>query len=447
MHVLPQLRKLEQKYPGELAVIGVHSGKFPTERNTDGIRSAISRYEIRHPVVNDHESQVWLQYGVRAWPTIFFLDPMGRIIGSISGEASFERLDSLLQEMIAEFDEKGMLDRTPLSHSAGEDRSAGETTLSFPGKLLADEASGRLFISDTNHNRIIVASLDGEVQHVIGSGEQGLQDGDFPSARFNRPQGLALDGETLYVADTENHAIRRIDLEGGSVETIAGSGEQAAEYHLGGAGREVALNSPWDLVHVDGRLDIAMAGFHQLWEMDLSSGEVYPIAGTGREGLLDGPVEYVWLAQPSGITTDGRTLYFADSESSAIRMFDPVETGRLDTIVGRDLFEFGDVDGVGDDVRLQHPIGVTFLEGALYVADTYNNKIKRIDIEERSSTAVAGKGEVGFRDGWAGEACFDDPSGLSAAGGRLYIADTNNHAIRVLDLETEQVSTLELTGF
>lgn len=446
MHVLPQLRKLEQKYPSELAVIGVHSGKFPTERNTDGIRSAISRYEIRHPVVNDSESQVWLQYGVRAWPTIFFLDPMGRIIGSISGEASFERLDSLLQEMIAEFDEKGMLDRTPLSHSSGEDRSAGETTLSFPGKLLADEASGRLFISDSNHNRIIVASLDGDVKHVIGSGEQGLQDGDFPSARFNRPQGLALDGETLYVADTENHAIRRIDLEGGSVETIAGSGEQAAEYHLGGEGRDVALNSPWDLAHVDGRLDIAMAGFHQLWEMDLSSGEVYPIAGTGREGLLDGPVEYVWLAQPSGIITDGRTLYFADSESSAIRMFDPVETGRLDTIVGRDLFEFGDVDGVGDDVRLQHPIGVTFLEGALYVADTYNNKIKRVVIEERSSTAVAGQGEVGFRDGWAGEACFDEPSGVSAAGGRLYIADANNHAIRVLDLETEQVSTLELTG-
>ena len=228
MHVLPQLRKLEQKHSNELAVIGVHSAKFLTERNTEGIRSAISRYEIRHPVVNDRESQVWLQYGVRAWPTIFFLDPMGRIIGSISGEASFERLDGLLQEMIAEFDEKGMLDRTPLSHSTEDDRSPGETVLSFPGKLLADEASDRLFISDSNHNRIIVASLDGEVNAVIGSGEQSLLDGDFFTARFNRPQGLALDGNTLYVADTDNHAIRMVDLEGGSVETIAGSGEKAA---------------------------------------------------------------------------------------------------------------------------------------------------------------------------------------------------------------------------
>ena len=189
-----------------------------------------------------------------------------------------------------------------------------------------------------------------------------------------------------------------------------------------------------------------MAGFHQLWEMDLASGEVYPIAGTGREGLLDGPVEYVWLAQPSGITTDGRTLYFADSESSAIRMFEPVESGRLETIVGRDLFEFGDVDGVGDDVRLQHPVGVTFHEGALYVADTYNNKIKRVEIEERSSAAIAGKGEVGFRDGWTGEACFDEPSGPERGRGQALHRRHQQPRHPVLDLETEQVSTLETDG-
>ena len=446
MHVLPQLRKLEEKYPTELAVIGVHSAKFPMERSTDGIRSAISRYEIRHPVVNDSESEIWRQYGVRAWPTIFFLDPQGRIIGSISGDVSFERLDGLIQQMIAEFDEKGMLDRTLLSHSAEESGRSGETTLSFPGKVLADEASGRLFISDSNHNRVIVASLNGEVSAVIGSGQQGLLDGDLSAALFNRPQGLALDGETLYVADTENHAIRRVDLNGGHVETIAGSGQKAAEFHVGGAGAEVDLNSPWDLVILDGRLAIAMAGFHQLWEMDLSSGEVYPIAGTGREGLLDGPIEYVWLAQPSGITTDGRALYFADSESSSIRTMALGESPRLDTIVGRDLFEFGDVDGVGDDVRLQHPVGITFLEGDLLVADTYNNRIKRVVPEERRSTAIAGKGEVGFRDGWAADTCFDEPSGVSAAGKRLYVADTNNHAVRVLDLETEEVTTLQLTG-
>ena len=334
----------------------------------------------------------------------------------------------------------------PYSLSDSPDGGAGQTALSFPGKLITDEPSNRLFISDSNHNRIIVASLDGEVKAVIGSGEQGIRDGDFSSAQFNHPQGLALAGETLYVADTENHAIRRVDLAGGAVETVAGSGQQASEFHIGGAGKEVELNSPWDLVHDDGWLYIAMAGFHQLWDMDLSTGEIQPIAGTGREGLLDGPVEYVWLAQPSGITTDGRRLYFADSETSSVRMMEPGEDGRVDTIVGRDLFEFGDVDGVGDDVRLQHPIGITVLEGALYVADTYNNKIKRVVPEDRSAEAVAGNGEVGFRDGWAGDACFDEPGGIHAAGNKLYIADTNNHAIRVLDLETEQVSTLELSG-
>ena len=439
------MRKLEDKYRNELAVIGVHSAKFPTERDTASVHQAIRRYEIRHPVVNDHEFRVWHQFGIKAWPTLMFLDPQGRIIGSIAGEASFERLDGILSEMIAEFDEKGMLDRNPLNLPADAD-AVGERALSFPGKLIADEASGRLFIADSNHNRIIVASLEGEVQAVIGSGEQGLIDGDFSSAQFNRPQGLALAGETLYVADTENHAIRRIDLGEATVETVAGSGSQATEFHVGGNGREVDLNSPWDVTHMDGRLYIAMAGFHQLWEMDLSNGEIHPIAGTGREGLLDGIVEYVWLAQPSGITTDGATLYFVDSETSSIRMMEPGDNARIDTIVGRDLFEFGDVDGTGDDVRLQHPIGIAILDGALFVADTYNNKIKRIVPDERSSAAVAGNGEVGFRDGWAGEACFDEPSGVSAAGGKLYIADTNNHAIRVLDLETEQVTTLELTG-
>ncbi len=445
MHVLPQLRKLEQKYPEELAVIGVHSAKFPSERSTAAIHQAIRRYGIRHPVVNDSESEIWQQYRVRAWPTIIFIDPQGKIIGGITGEASFERLDGVLQEMIKEFDDNGMLDRAPLRLSDGPDDDTG-ATLSFPGKLLADEASGRLLISDTNHNRIIVASPDGAAQAVIGSGEPGLQDGELSSAQFHHPQGLALDGETLYVADTDNHAIRRIDLAGGVVETIAGSGQQAAEFHVGGNGKEVDLNSPWDLVHLGGHLFIAMAGFHQLWDMDLAAGDLYPIAGTGREGLLDGPVEYVWLAQPSGIATDGEQLYFADSESSAIRMMSLDEASRVDTIVGRDLFEFGDVDGVGDDVRLQHPIGIAHLDGALYVADTYNHKIKRVIPEERSAEAIAGKGEVGFRDGWAGDACFDEPGGVSAAGGRLYIADTNNHAIRVLDLDTEQVDTLELTG-
>ena len=439
------MRKLEDKYRNELAVIGVHSAKFPTERDTASVHQAIRRYEIRHPVVNDHEFQVWHQFGIKAWPTLMFLDPQGRIIGSIAGEASFERLDSILSEMIAEFNEKGMLDSNPLNLSPAAG-AVGERALAFPGKLIADEASGRLFIADSNHNRIVVASLEGAVQAVIGSGEQGLIDGDFNSAQFNRPQGLALAGETLYVADTENHAIRRIDLGEGTVETIAGSGSQATEFHMGGDAREVDLNSPWDVAHKDGRLYIAMAGFHQLWEMDPSAGEIHPIAGTGREGLLDGIVEYVWLAQPSGIATDGATLYFVDSETSSIRMMEPGDNARIDTIVGRDLFEFGDVDGTGDDVRLQHPIGIAFLEGVLFAADTYNNKIKRIVPDERSSAAVAGNGEVGFRDGWAGEACFDEPSDVAAAGGKLYIADTNNHAIRVLDLETEQVTTLELIG-
>ncbi len=445
MHVFPQLRKLEEKYRNELVVVGVHSAKFTAEKDTENVRKAILRYEIEHPVANDSDFVIWQTYAVRAWPTLMFIDPRGKVIGKHEGEIALGPFDNIIAEMVSEFDREGLMDRTPMTFKL-ERETEWERPLSFPGKVLADAASGRLFIADSNHNRVVVTTLDGEVTQVIGSGERGLADGAAHEAQFDDPQGMALDGDVLYVADTKNHSIRRVALDSGRVDTIAGVGEQAMRFHAGGDGMSTALNSPWDLELRDGVLYIAMAGFHQLWRMRLDTGEVLPHAGSGRENIVDGPLASAQLAQPSGIAAIGNKLYFTDSETSAIRSADLDTAGRVQTVVGQGLFTFGDADGMGDAVRLQHPIGIDAADGVLYITDSYNNKIKRVYPATRGCTTMLGSGSTGHRDGPAREAEFYEPAGVSAAAGKLYVADTNNHAIRVADLDTGDVETLELRG-
>ncbi len=443
MHIFPQLRKLERKYASELVVIGVHSAKFPTEKETDSLIAAVRRCELEHPVINDAEFRVWQQYSCRAWPTLMFIDPRGNVIGKHEGELTFEQFDQLLSGMVAEFDELGIMQRSPLPTTPPR---APESALSFPGKAFADAAGGRLFIADTNHNRVIVSSFDGDVRQVIGCGDEALVDGPLTQAAFNHPQGMVVDGEVLYVADTENHAIRRVDLKAGWVETIAGTGEQGYDRTGGRPGRSASLSSPWDVALHDGVIYIAMAGIHQLWSLNLETGIVGPYAGSGREAITDGPLATSALAQPSGITHNGERLFFADSETSSIRSCDLAPGGSVRTLIGLGLFEFGDVDGDDFRVRMQHPIGITHHDGALYVADTYNHKIKRVLPRTRSAFTVAGTGSPGHVDGPFAQARFSEPGGLSIANGAIYIADTNNHAIRVASMEAEEVATLELAG-
>jgi thiol-disulfide isomerase/thioredoxin len=443
MHVIPDLKALEKKYPQELVVIGVHSAKFSNEREADNIRQAVLRYGIEHPVVNDHEFRVWQSYGVRAWPTLALIDPSGYVIGGVSGEGNFELLDRVIGEVVQAARAKGALDETP-PQWALEKAKSPPSTLAFPGKVLADEASGRLFIADSNHHRIVIADLQGKVLDVAGAGQEGRADGTFAEATFSHPQGLALDGRYLYVADTENHLIRRLDLQQRAVETLLGTGQQARQFNVSGVGRAVAINSPWDLALVERQLYIAMAGSHQVWGLNLDTLEAQPFAGSGREDIIDGQRLEAAMAQPSGLATDGNTLYVADSETSSVRAVDLGVPGSLKTIVGEGLFEFGDQDGTGPQVRLQHPLGVTLHQDRLYVADTYNHKIKILHPGLKTSQTYLGGGRPGYRDGQGAE--FYEPGGLSVARGKLYIADTNNHAIRVADMSSGEVSSLKLTG-
>ena len=442
IHIIPDLKKLEAKYANQLVVIGVHSAKFQNEKETENIRRIILRYEIEHPVYNDSEYAVWQSYGVRAWPTQVLIDPAGYVIGGISGEGNYEVIDQAIAKTVDEFRKKGELNEEPLKLTL-ERAKVGDLPLAFPGKIIADANRDRLFIADSNHNRIVITKLDGTLVETVGTADAGAADGTFDKATFYRPQGMVLAGDNLYVADTENHLIRRIDLKTRAVETIAGTGQQSREYFKTGPARTVALNSPWDLELVGRVLYIAMAGPHQIWKMDLDKNEVSTFAGSGREARLDGQLLESGFAQPSGIATDGKKLYIADSESNIIRAID-IAGGTVKTIVGGDLFDFGDVDGSGDEVRLQHPLGVISYGDKLLIADTYNHKIKQLDPKRETVTTLFGTGKPGQQDGTP--ASFYEPGGLALANDKLYIADTNNHAIRVVDLKTKRASTLRING-
>jgi DNA-binding beta-propeller fold protein YncE len=441
------LRELEHEFAGELVVIGVHANKFPAEGVSRNLRAAVQRLEVQHPVVNDNEHEVWEEYAVRAWPTLMFIDPRGRVFAKHEGEFSLEPMRSALANLIAQFDAEEVLDRRPLSF---DPLPPSGGALRFPGKVLADAAGDRLFIADSGHNRVLVADLEGNVTMAIGNGESGFIDGTVAEARFNHPQGLALDapGETLFVADEPNHSIRAINLANGQVTTIAGTGTQGYDRLGGGPGREVSLSSPWDLALIGQRLWIAMAGTHQLWALDLSTGHVGVAAGTGAESIHDGPLQEATFAQPSGLSASAGVLFVADSESSAIRSVDS-GADQVRRLVGRGLFDFGDVDGVAGQARLQHPLGVAATTDTgtpvVYVADTYNDKLKRLDPGTRQIASWVG-GEAGHEDGDLATARFWEPSGLSLAGSRLHVADTNNHAVRLIDLDAGRVKTLEIIG-
>jgi thiol-disulfide isomerase/thioredoxin len=443
IHVLPDLHALEEKYAEELVVIGVHSAKFEHERVSENIRRFAERYEIEHPIVNDSEFEIWQAYRVYAWPSFILIDPEGRIVGGHAGEAIFDLFDRAIGRLVADFEERGTLDRRPLD-LAGDGGQRPDSPLRFPGKVLADEEGDRLFIADTSHHRIVVTTLDGEVLQVIGSGQAGFEDGPPHGASFRRPQGLALAGpDVLYVADTGNHSLRRIDLTIGAVTTAAGTGEQQYMFDFREAPASgTGLNSPWDLLFHDGQLYVAMAGQHQIWRYDPATERLHLHAGSGREALQDGALIGAGLNQPSGLTTDGTDLFVADSEASAVRRVAFERGGSVATLVGMGLFEFGDADGRGDRVRLQHPKGVAFHDGLLYIADTYNNKVKVLDPATREVRTLLGTGDPGWRDGQ--DALLYEPGGLSIAGGRLFLADTNNHAIRTADLASGEVRTLVL---
>ena len=445
--VLPDLEYLERKYTGQpFIVVGVHSGKFDTEKRAANLASALQRYDIRRPTLQDGRQDIWQAYNVHAWPTFVLIGPEGYDMGSVSGEGQRDTLDNAVSRLLNAYRIEGGM-RNVVPRLETDSPSPTDTPLRFPGKILVDAGRERLFIADTGHSRIVMCDLDGLHVQMVGSGASGRADGDFMTACFAQPQGMALVGDALFVCDCANHLLRRIDLHKQTVTTAAGTGAQAVLRQAGREGRKTPLSSPWDLCYNQaehGQMYIAMAGAGQIQRCDLQTGAVVPFAGTGREAHRDGPAAQAAFVQPSGVATDGKNLYVADTENSSIRCIGLGSNPEVETLSGGGLFEWGDVDGQGENARLQHPLGLTCQGDHVYIADTYNHKIKTFHRATQEFITLAGTGQQGMANGEAALARFYEPGGISIAGSKLYIADTNNHLIRVLDLETGIVSTLEI---
>jgi len=430
MHTLPTLARLEKKHEKDpFLVVGVHTQKFDAEPEIERLRASVIRYGITHPVAIDGDRGIWESWGVSSWPTVIVLDAKGRVVFADGGEPDENELDAVIETALAEGTAENALSNEAPQFLGREIDT--KNPLSFPEKIVT--VPGGLAIADSGHDRIVFTDESGKVLDVVGGG-RGFADGDFKTARFAHPQGMVASGDVLYVADTENHAVRVIDRKAKTVTTIAGNGKlgtgRLSEAAV--AAKTTALRSPWDVAIVNGTLFVALAGSHQIVTLDPSKQTLQLFAGTGQEFLSDGARLKATFAQPSGLATDGKDLFVLDSETSSVRKID-LQTGNVSTLVGHGLFVFGDKDGPGDKARLQHPVGLTYSGGALYVADTYNSKIKRVDPATGETKTIAGG--------------FFEPAGLtSIAKNTLLVADTNRDRVMKLDVVTGVASPLSFSG-
>ncbi|GAA0576890.1 redoxin domain-containing protein [Kribbella sandramycini] len=415
LHVLDELRPLEDKYGDALVIVGVHSPKFAHEGEEAAVRAAVERYEVGHPVLDDPELVTWQNYTARAWPTLVLVDPNGYIVAQYSGEGHAHALDALLGELIAEHETKGTLTRGRSPYVAPEPEWS---ELRFPAKLVV-LGNGNLLVADAGNHSLAELGPDAEtLVRRIGSGQRGFADGATPS--FSEPNGLtvlpseiaAQVGYDVVVADTVNHALRGVSLESGVVTTLVGTGKQ----WMDGDSTDV-LSSPWDVAWWQGKVWIAMAGVHQLWTFDPISKVTEVAAGTTNEGLKDGDPREAWFAQTSGLAADGDRLWLADSEISALRWVDT----DVHTAVGTGLFDFGLRDGKASEALLQHPLGVTVLpDGSIAIADTYNGAVRRYDPRTETVDTMATD--------------LAEPSGAVVVGNELLVVESAAHRITRIPL-------------
>ncbi|MGQ3383877.1 NHL domain-containing thioredoxin family protein [Glutamicibacter sp. TV12E] len=447
LHVLDELRPLEEQYSDVLVTVGVHSPKFEHEADPDALAAAVERYEIHHPVLDDPELVTWQAYGARAWPTLVVLDPEGYIVAHLSGEGHAQGLGSLVDELIAEHEAKGTLHRGNGPYVAPEAR---EGDLRFPGKAIALE-NGHFLVGDSGHHRLVELDADFSVVRTFGSGAKGYADGGAGTAQFNELQGLAalpaeLAAEVGYdviVADTVNHRLRSVNLATGQVGTVAGNGvqrlldsenarQETQPTELGTDALNISLSSPWDvLYHPSGKVIIAMAGTHQIFAFDPRTSAVSVFAGTGLEGLNDGAPDEAWFAQSSGLALSGENVWIADSETSALRWIE-VQDGEaksVNTAIGTGLFDFGFRDGAAEQARLQHPLGVAVLpDGSIAVADSYNGAVRRFDPATKTVSTLA-KGLKEPADVLVDTSVDGDPV--------LLVVETNTHQLVRIPIPAE----------
>lgn len=385
VHMLPAEQVLKIMFGTRLVIVGIDSPDDSAASTPAGVRAFIQRYGLTHPILLDSKMTLWNAYGVQAWPTLFLLGPDGKVRKRFIGEQAWSQLAGPIKAALVDAPPASALKPLPLQPLAPNEGVLGSSSgIAVSPTLVA--------IADSAHDRIVLANHRGMVQAVVGDGCLGDADGSYQQAQFYWPQGLAFHDDALYVADTGNELIRRIDLARQTVATIAGSHHRGYVNSGEFSARDAVLDSPWDLAWYDGKLYVSMAGDHQIWQFDPGSREIGPWAGTGQEGLQDGSRRLAEFAQPSGLSLEGNTLYDVDPESHSVRAIS-MPLGYVTTLIGihrRAYYSnFGMVNGSPRETRLQHDEGIVADGDDLYIADTFNDAVRRLDLRTKQVTTVA----------------------------------------------------------
>ncbi|HUD42008.1 MAG TPA: redoxin family protein [Dokdonella sp.] len=415
--MVPDLAALQARHHDGLCVIGIHCPKYAAQCAPAAVRRAVNRLRIEHPVASDPAFAVWRDYGVSAWPTVAVIDAEGRLAARVAGAGSMDPLDDLVAALLDEAAGHGL---RVFESALPAIRPEPRASLRFPGKLLATERL--LYVADSGHDRVLECDHHGRVLRCFGSGHAGFADGSGEDTAFSDPQGLALHRDQLYVADRGNHAVRSVDLADGGIRTLLGTGVPGYRRPRDSDLHGLAACAPADLAIVGDHLYVAMAGLNQIWQVDLIGRRAGVLAGSGALDRIDGAGVQAALAQPSGLAVSAGQLVVADAAASAVRLV-RLADGRVTTVVGAGLYQFGDAVGPCAAARLQHPLAVAAgPRGSVFVADTYNDAIKLINL----AAAKVHRPGIGYR--------LNEPSGLSVAAGALWIANTGGHEIVRVDL-------------
>jgi hypothetical protein len=414
---LNDLAHLRARHGERLHVVAVHVPKFDHERDPRRVAKRFNRQKLEFPIAHDADWTLWQHYDIEAWPTVVLIDGEGRIRERIAGDAPVRELDARVVKLQDEI--------VPQSRSVDpiEMRRNGEPMLPLRFPVGLALGGSYLYVADSGHHRVLECDHGGRVLRQFGSGGPGFIDGPMELAAFNRPHGLCVQRDVLYVADSGNHAIRRIHLRSGDIETLCGAGRpgQPTPGPIGDP-RMVALDQPRAVAMGSGAMFIATAGDNCIWRYDLGSPAITRLAGSGALDVGDGTGEEAAFAEPVSLACVQQVVYVCDAAGSAIRSIKG-QAGQVATVLGQDVWNFGQADGVRAKARLQQPLAIALDPDApvLWIADSGNDALRTLRL---------GGGELTT---YALPQRLHAPSGLAVAEGVVWIADTDAHAVLRLD--------------
>ncbi|TWI04491.1 hypothetical protein IP90_00624 [Luteimonas cucumeris] len=408
---LDDISRLLRRHGGAINAAALLAPRFDSERDPRSLQRIQSEHALTYPVALDADWVAWQQFGIESWPTLVLLDVDGRERRRVVGAGPVAELAELIQGLLAEAPQAPA---KPKPTDSGQRSLAPELPLSFPTALVV--TANKLYLADTGHHRILECDLNGRILRQFGSGAYDFLDGGASVAAFRRPQGLALQRETLFVADTGNHALRRIDLLSGEVATLCGNGESPSQ-----AGTAM-IDQPCGLQASPSHLYVAMSGDNRICAYDLSRGALETIAGSGNFAINDGSGIFAAFAQPTALALRQDVLYVCDAAGSAIRAL-YLRDQRVQTLVGQGPYDFGQVDGPRSIARLQWPRAIALdpHDPLLWIADAGNDRICTL----RLGGGMVSQHNLPQR--------LHHPGGIACAQDALWIADSGAHAVLRLD--------------